>query len=476
MIGDTKSRAYPAVTLLVLFAAGPLCARALRDSLVPSVAPAPNSRLLPESRVPSPELHSRQRTAYPGADTTGQAAPQHFTLTPEQRTRARSYSHARYVCYFAGVGLAIAIYLLFWFARFGVALRNLARRASCRLIVKCLIFVPPFMVAVALLNLPLDYYSGYRLEREFDLSTQTLASWFADWGKGLGLYVIASVIAVWVFYAVVRHSPRRWWFYFWLATIPLELFVILIEPWVVDPLFYKFTPLEQTQPAFTKQIETMLHHAGLNIPPSRIFEMNASTKTRALNAYVSGIGASKRVVVWDTTLTALGPDETLLVLGHETGHYALHHIPKEFALIELVMLGLFYVGFRALGLLVRRFGARTGLEGEGDLASLPVAMLVLTLLAFLGSPLFNAISRHYEHQADQYGLEVAYSVVPDPNAAAAKAEQTLGVVDLADPDPSPFIIFWLYSHPPVEDRIRFDNTYHPWTEGQPLKFVRTPQP
>jgi STE24 endopeptidase len=339
------------------------------------------------------------------------------------------------------------------------------------LILKCLVFVPPFMVAAALLNLPFDYYSGFRLEHEFGLSTETLASWFADWGKGQGLYVAASVIAVCVFYAVIRRRPRQWWLYFWLATIPLELFVILIEPWVVEPLFYKFTPLVQTQPAFTERIEVMLRHAGLDIPPNRIFEMNASSKTRLLNAYVSGIGASKRVVVWDTTLTALGPDETLLVLGHETGHYVLHHIPKEFALIELVMLALFYLGYRLIGWLVRRFGARTALEGEADLASLPLAMLVLTLLSFAGSPLFNAISRHYEHQADQYGLEVAYDVVPDPNAAAANAEQTLGVIDLADPDPSPFIVFWLYTHPPAEERIRFENTYHPWTEGRPLEFV-----
>jgi Zn-dependent protease with chaperone function len=350
-------------------------------------------------------------------------------------------------------------------------LRNLADRVSCRLVVKCLVFVPPFMLAAALLNLPLEYYWGYRLERAFGLSTQTLGSWLADWTKGVGLYAIASIIAVWVFYAVVRRRPRRWWLYFWIATIPLELFVILIQPWVVEPLFYRFTPLAQTQPVFTGKIETMLGHAGLEIPASRIFEMNASTKTRTLNAYVSGLGASKRVVVWDTTLAALGPDETLLVLGHEVGHYVLHHIPKEFALIELVMLGLFYIGYRLIGLLVRRFGARTGVESEGDLASLPIAMLVLTLLGFFGSPLFNAISRHYEHQADQYGLEVAYSVVPDPNAAAVNAEQALGVTDLADPDPNRFIVFWLYTHPPIEDRIRFESTYHPWTEGQPLEFV-----
>ena len=403
--------------------------------------------------------------------SAGESVPQHYTLTPGERARAEAYSRDRYVVYFAGTALALGISLLLWLSRFGVALRNLARRASCRLIVRCLVFAPLFIGAASVLGLPLDYYSDYRIEHQFGLSTQTLASWLGDWGKSLGLSVLAAVVVVWVFYGVVRYSPRRWWFYFWLATIPLELFVIFIEPWVVEPLFNKFTPLAETQPVLTDRIEDMMNRAGLHIPRSRILEMNASSKTKTLNAYVSGLGSSKRVVVWDTTLAALTPDETLLVLGHETGHYMLHHIPKEFSLIELALLGLFYLGYHAFGVLIRRFGACTALEGEGDLASLPVAMLVLTLLSFIGSPLFNAISRHYEHQADQYALEVAYGVVKDPNAAAARAEQALGVIDLADLHPSPFIVLWLYSHPPVEDRIRFENTYRPWAEGRPMEFV-----
>jgi len=397
----------------------------------------------------------------PTATNSAEGAPQHYTLTPAQRTRAEAYTRTRYVVYFAGTLLALGTYLLLWLSRFGVALRNLARRASCRLIVKCLIFAPLFIATASVLSLPLDYYSSYKIEHQFDLSTQTPASWLGDWGKSLGLSALAAVILMWVFYSVVRRSPRRWWFYFWLATIPLELFVMFIEPWVVEPLFHKFTPLAQTQPAFTERIESMMNRAGLQIPHTHIFEMNASSKTKTLNAYVSGLGWSKRVVVWDTTLAALSPDETLLVLGHETGHYVLHHIPKEFALIELVLLGLFYLGYRAFRRLVQRFGPRTSLEGQGDLASLPLAMAVLTVLSFIASPAFNALSRHYEHQADQYGLEVAYGVVPDPNEAAARAEQALGVLDLADPDPSPFIVFWLYTHPPLNDRLRFAHNFRP---------------
>ncbi|HEV2426573.1 MAG TPA: M48 family metallopeptidase [Terriglobia bacterium] len=410
----------------------------------------------------------------PAAHT--EAAPQHFTLTPEQRARAEAWARIGDLTYAADLLLALAVNLAFWLGRFGVALRNLARRASARLLVQGVIVAPLFVGATILIGLPLDYYSGYVLERRFGLSTQTFASWFGDWGKSLAIEIIAGVVLLWVFYAVVRRSPRRWWCYFWLATIPLALFVMFIEPWVVEPLFYRFTPLTDTRPALVGRIETMLDHAGLQIPRSRIFLMNASSKTTALNAYVSGIGSSKRVVVWDTTLHALTPDETLLVLGHETGHYVLHHIPREFVLDECALLAVFYAGYRIFRALISRFGARTCLEGQGDLASLPLAMLILTVLAFLASPAINGISRHYEHQADQYALEVAYGVVGDPNAAAARAEQILGVIDLSQPDPSALKVFWLYTHPPVEERIRFENDYHPWTERRPLEFVRPVQP
>ena len=296
-----------------------------------------------------------------------------------------------------------------------------------------------------------------------------MASWFGDWGKSLAIVAAIGVIVAWIFYTVVRRSPRRWWFYFWLASIPLVLAFILIEPYVIEPLFYKFTPLQKTQPALVERIEAMLNHAGLSIPPARIFEMDASSRTKEVDAYVSGLGASKRVVVWDTTLKTMGPDELLLVLGHETGHYVLHHIPKEFALDEAVALLFFFLGFFAVNWLVERAGPRAGIEGMGDLASLPLVLIVLTLLVFLSAPLVNGISRHYEHQADQFGLEVAYGIVPDPNAAEVHALQILGEEDLADPDPSPFIKFWLYTHPPLDERIRFAATYKPWAEGKPMR-------
>jgi Zn-dependent protease with chaperone function len=402
------------------------------------------------------------------------AAEAHYVLTPERRAKAIAYSRAQYLLYFAGIALSLTIYAFLWRLGLAVVLREWVRRVSARRFVQGALFVSLFLVAVRVLEFPLDYYWGFALEHRYDLSTQGFASWMADWAKELGLTALAGIMLVWVFYALVRRSPRRWWLYFWFASIPITLAFILVEPYVVEPLFYRFTPLEKTQPALTDRIEKMLGHAGLTIPRSRIYEMDASAKTRTVNAYVSGWGASKRVVVWDTTLSKLNSDETLLVVGHEAGHYVLHHIPKEFALDETLFLLLLYLGFVGINRIVEREGARTGVEGVGDLASLPIVLLVLTLLVFVASPAINGISRHYEHQADQFGLEVAYGIVANPNSAEVQSFEILGEEDLEDPDPNPFIRFWLYTHPPLEERIRFAAGYRPWAGGKPLELVPNP--
>ncbi len=426
----------------------------------PAAASAPAS--LPTS------LLSPGKSVAPPPDAT-------YTLTPERRAQAVAYSHAQYTLYFVGTLFSIGVYLLLWRARLAVIFRDWACWASGHHFVQCLVFVPLFVVTASLLNFPLDYYGGLVLERRFGLSTQGFASWLGDWGKNLAITAVLGVILVWVFYAVVRRSPRRWWFYFWLASIPLILAFLLVEPFVIEPLFSRFTPLAKTQPVLVERIEAMLEHAGLSIPPARIFEMDASSKTKSVDAYVSGVGASKRVVLWDTALRTMGPDELLLVLGHETGHYALYHIPKEFTLDEAVALLFIFLGFLAANRLVERVGRRTGIEGVGDLASLPLVLVVLAMLVFLSSPIVNGISRHYEHQADQFGLEVAYGVVADPNTAEIHALETLGREDLADPDPSPFIKLWLYTHPPLADRIRFAASYKPWAEGKPLELLPKPR-
>ena len=424
--------------------------------------------------VPGPQLIARPTQSATSKTERLPAAPppDHYTLTPAERARAIAYSHRQYASYFAGVALTSMICVFIAGSGIARALRDWARRASRKLFIQCLVFVPLFLATVAALEWPLNFYSGFLVERQFGLSSENFALWMRDWAFGLALNVLGGIFAMGLLYFFIRRAPRAWWICFWAATIPIALAVILIHPVLIDPLFYKFTPLSETHPELVARMEAMVRRAGLDIPESRIFLMNASSKTRVVNAYVTGLGASKRIVVWDTALNRLGTDETLLMVGHEAGHYVLEHIPKEFALIELVFGALIYLGYGLSAWIVRRWGATSRIEGLGDLASAPILLLLLTWLWFFASPIICGISRHFEHQADQFGLELAAGVVADPNAAEVRSLEVLGKEGLEDPAPNPFIEFWLYTHPPLDERIHFAAHYKPWAEGKALELLK----
>jgi Zn-dependent protease with chaperone function len=300
---------------------------------------------------------------------------------------------------------------------------------------------------------------------------QGWGSWFRDWAVGQALTLVLGTFFVWILYATIRRSARRWWFYFWLASLPILLFVFFISPVVIDPLFNKFEPLESKDPPLVTALEKVVQRAGIVIPPERMFWMNASAKTKELNAYVTGFGASKRVVVWDTTIARMTSPQTAFVFGHEMGHYVLNHVPKALAYFAGLLLVLFFLGFRVIhGLLARR-GPGWGIRGVDDWASLPALLLLLSVFVFLATPLVNAFSRYQEHQADQYGLEVTHGLFPNSSQQAARAFQALGEVDLSDPDPNAFIRFWLYSHPSIGERVQFSLTYDPWSKGEQPEFV-----
>ena len=203
--------------------------------------------------------------------------------------------------------------------------RDWATAVSKRRFVQALIFVPLLLIVNDLLYLPAHIY-GQHLELKFDQSIQSWPSWFWDWTKTELITLVCAVPLAFLLYAVIRRSPRRWWLYFWLATLPIIGAVMYLEPMIIEPMFYRFEPLAATHPELVAELEKLVGRSGLAIPPDRMFEMKASEKLNSLNAYVSGFGGSKRVVVWDTTLQKLTTPETLFVFGHEMGHYVLNHI------------------------------------------------------------------------------------------------------------------------------------------------------
>ena len=395
----------------------------------------------------------------------------HYSLPPDKLSKAYALYLLDGTLYFATTfwGLLILWLMLRW--HFGPQLHAWAERISRRRFVQAVVVMSLFVLVLDITSLPFDAYE-HHISLKYGLSVQHWGSWFGDWGKGLLLAIVFASFLGWILYAVLRRSPRRWWFYFWLALIPIVVFVMFIEPVWIEPMFNKFEPLTDRHADLVAQIERVVHRGGMDIPPQRMFEMKASEKGTTLNAYVTGFGATKRVVVWDTTMQRMTIPETLYVFGHEMGHYVLGHIPREVAIDLLILLVLFYIGFRLSNWLVARYGPHWQIPDLADWSSLPLLSLVLSVLVFVGTPAFNAVSRYYEHQADQYGLEVIHGLVPDASLTAADAFQKLGEVSLDYPYVNKFWEFWAWNHPTISDRMLFVQTYHPWDQGKQPEFVK----
>ncbi len=393
-----------------------------------------------------------------------------FTLPPEKYQKAIEYSRAGYRLHFFNAAYGVLILLAVLGLGLSARFRDWAERASKRRFVQALIFVPLLTLAVDILSLPTGIY-GQWLSLKYEQSIQGWGSWFWDWTKGELIGFVISTLLLWMMYAIIRRSPRRWWFYFWLASIPVIILLLFITPVLIQPLFFKFEPLAEKQPALVEEIQKVVARGGLEIPRERMFEMNASEKFKSVNAYVTGFGASKRVVVWDTTIQRMTTEQTLYVFGHEMGHYVLGHIPKLIGVICVMLLIFLYLGFRGMHWAVEKWGARWGVRAVDDWASLPVFLALLAVLSFVSEPAVNTFSRSVEHEADIYGLEVTHGIVADPQKTAAEAFQILGEINLADPEPNPIIKIWLYNHPALDERLVFVRNYDPWGKGQPTQFV-----
>jgi STE24 endopeptidase len=394
-----------------------------------------------------------------------------YTLPPDLYRKARRLGQVSFWGNLAAPLYSWIVLLVILSRRLGPNCRKLSETTSSRKFLQAWVFAPPLLLTIDVLTIPFDIGEEW-VSRKFGLSIESWRSWLWDWSKAEILFLIAGTFIIWILYAVIRRSPRRWWFYFWLVSLPIMVFLVFVQPVIVDPLFHKFVPLEQEDPALVASLEKMVHRAGQDIPPQRMFWMDAGTKTTELNAYVTGIGRSKRIVVWDTTIAKMDTPQIVYVAGHEMGHYVLNHIWKGMAAGAVGLFVLFYLGFRTIGWLLGRPGAKWEIRGVADWASLPALLLLVSVFSFIGTPIGSAVSRHFEHQADQYGLEVTHGLTPDSGEVAAQSFEILGEVDLSDPKPNPVDVFLFYSHPPIPNRIRFALTYDPWAHGQPPEWVK----
>jgi Zn-dependent protease with chaperone function len=332
--------------------------------------------------------------------------------------------------------------------------------------------VAPFwLLVLALIGLPAAAIS-HAVNVHYGLSVQHWGSWFRDWGLATLLTIVFGTIVLSILYALMRHSPKRWWLWFWVLTLPAEVFVIFAVPVFIDPLFNHFELLAKQSPVLVEQLERVVARGGMEIPPSRMFVMDASAKSTGVNAYVTGFGASKRVVVWDNTLKLASTDDILFIYGHEQGHYVLHHIVKGLAFIAALTLVFYWIAYWFLLRLTQRNGAAWRISSVADWSSLGLVLLLVTVLSFVADPMGNAFSRGIEHEADVYGQEVIHGLVVDPQQVAAKDFQLLGEIWLDDPSPNKFVEWWTYSHPSLRERMEFAAGYDPWVAGREPRYFR----
>jgi len=383
--------------------------------------------------------------AEPSMPSAQISRPNEVIRPPIVTPQMHRYSRIRYALYF--IGTAYSLLALWGVLATGLSarLRNFVQPLRYTFL-RLLGYYALLILTLVAIHAPLTLYSGYFLEHSYGLSSQSFGAWLTDFTKGVGVNVITTTLILRLLFSLIRRSPRRWVFGFWAALIPIIAFGIFAAPLMIDPLFNKFTPLPPG--SLRTDIEKLAAKAG--IPNAPILVADKSRQTHETNAYVTGIGSSARIVLWDTTLQRMPKDQILAVVGHEMGHYVLKHLYWGFLMTIVGLLIILPLAQRFLEWLISRFGQRWQINGIDDIAVTPALLLTTTLFSFFLAPITNAISREIEHQADAYGLQITGN-----GPAMARAFVSLSEQNLSDPHPPPFITFWLLDHPPLQERIDF---------------------
>jgi STE24 endopeptidase len=417
-----------------------MTARSLSDPILLLVSLAAILVVTP-SPLPSPAW---------ATSTPANTPPEVLThFSPEDVARGRAYTGGRYWLFAGGTSLRLLVLVLLVVTPASAALRNLAvRLAPAQPAVAVAIYIAMLVLAFELLSLPLGYYAGYIREHAFGLSTQTRAAWFLDRAKAALIMLVLAVPLGSLLALLWRRYPGHWVLPAWVLAGVATILLVAAAPVVIDPLFHTIQPLRD--PEMRQRVIALAGRAG--IPVDQVYEMDASRRTKKGNAYFAGLDRTKRIVLYDTLLAGSGPDEVELVLAHEIGHWKRAHIWKGIGLSLLGMGIALWCGARVLEWAARRGAVH--LTGPADVAGLPLFLLVLFVLNLVSLPIHTGISRHFEREADRASLELTGNA-----AAFIRAEVQLARSNLADLVPPRAVVWLLYTHPPVAERIRMAEAF-----------------
>src|SRR4051812_18675472 len=317
---------------------------------------------------------------------------------PEPSDKALQYHRSGNVLWVVDIAASLLVLGVILATGFSANLRSWSQRLGRKWFFSLVIYFVLFNVLVWVVDLPRAYYEEFVREHAYGLSNQTAAKWWTDALTSLGVSCVIGALVLWVPYLLLRKSPRRWWLYTSLALVPFIVAGNLVAPIWIAPLFNRFEPMHDK--ALEAQILALADRAG--IEGSRVFEVNKSVDTKTLNAYVAGLFATKRIVLWDTIIKRMTPRELLFVMGHEMGHYALGHVWQGVVLNCALLIAAFYVAYRSAGAVLARWGQRFGFTTLADVASLPLLLILVNVFSFAVTPVALAFTRHLEHEADRF--------------------------------------------------------------------------
>lgn len=308
---------------------------------------------------------------------------------------------------------------------------------------------PAFLASMAalswILSLPVAYLGGYRVERAFGLTKQPGAGWLRDQLKSLALGVLLQTPLLTAAFVVIRRRPRDWWLILAGATVPLAVVFSNLAPVLLMPLFNRFEPLRD--PALAARVRELAARAGVRI--SDVYQMDMSRQSEKPNAFFAGLGNTRRIVLGDTLLERFDEDEIEGVVAHELGHQVHGDVWRLIGFGAGAGFILSWLLSRLGPAAVQSTSERTGVREIGDEAALPMLSLLLTAHGLLFMPAQAAFSRAIERRTDRYAVELT-----GDGDAYARAMEKLGAQSLADPNPPRPVVFLLYSHPPIGERVR----------------------
>jgi STE24 endopeptidase len=368
-------------------------------------------------------------------------ATKEITPALPDSAESRSYNRSKRWLGIADFAIGFGSLVLLLVTGWTGTLRDLAERgASQHYVVAVFLYVLMLMLISKAIGIPFEYY-GFRLEHRFNLSNQRLRSWLWDEFKGLLLSLIMATIIVELLYMLIRQSPQHWWLVAWAVFLGLMVLLAQLAPVVLFPIFYKFEPLENEE--LKRRLIVLSERAGTRV--RGVYKWNLSEKSKKANAALTGLGATRRIILADTLLDNYSDDEIEAVLAHELGHHVHRHILKSIFVQAGITLFGFWLASQVLSYAVER---RNMFETMHDFANLPLLILVSTALSLLLMPALNAYSRFNERQADRYCFESVAHVEPFISSMNKLAEQ-----NLAEKTPARWVEWLLHSHPAIVRRV-----------------------